>query len=195
MRRPAEMQLPQVGAVPFRVVVRSWGPFSTHVCSPFAPRRAPRPRQAIGEPLICGAVALHATRRCLVWVAHEYRPAWVEFSARTSFHAAVVASSGRLKLSGSLRLCTALNSSSRGWRRSSKNLLGRTEEARPNGSSGEAQGLSTSLSKAAPKLVSLDRTPRATGDRPSESRHPPSPISADGRHQTLASTETHPFLA
>jgi hypothetical protein len=76
-----------------------------------------------------------------------------------------------------------------------ENLLGRTEEARPNGSPGEAQGLSTSLSKAAPKLVSLDRTPRATGDRPSESRHP---TITDLRRRTSPDVGKHgnpPFLA
>jgi transposase InsO family protein len=31
--------------VPFRVIGCVWGPFSTHDCSPFAPRAAPRPRE------------------------------------------------------------------------------------------------------------------------------------------------------
>jgi hypothetical protein len=34
MRRPAETQLPQVGAVPFKVVECSSGLFSAHICSP-----------------------------------------------------------------------------------------------------------------------------------------------------------------
>jgi hypothetical protein len=42
MRRPAEMQLPRVGAGPFGDVECSSGLFGAHVCSPFAPRRAPR---------------------------------------------------------------------------------------------------------------------------------------------------------
>lgn len=56
----------------------------------------------MGEPLICGAVALHATRRCPVWVAHEYRPAWMmEFSAR----ATSVAASNTFDTDSSAILC------------------------------------------------------------------------------------------
>ena len=42
MRRPAEIRFPQAGAVPFRAVKCSSGPFIAHVCSPFAPHCAPR---------------------------------------------------------------------------------------------------------------------------------------------------------
>ena len=37
MRRPAKMQLPRVGAVPFGVVERRSDQFGAYVCSPFAP--------------------------------------------------------------------------------------------------------------------------------------------------------------
>lgn len=50
MRRPAEIRLPQVGAIPFGAVECSSRPFRAHVCSPFAPHSAPRPTHASGSP-------------------------------------------------------------------------------------------------------------------------------------------------
>jgi hypothetical protein len=66
MRRPAEMQLPQVGAVPFKVVECSSGRFGVHVCSPFAPRCAPQTSQ------------MRFIRRCVKRVAIARFAAWAD---------------------------------------------------------------------------------------------------------------------
>jgi hypothetical protein len=80
LRRPAEMQLPQVDAALFRVVECRSGPFGAYVCSPFAPRRAPQ---------LCG-------RATSLYPAAARSPSWRALRGYTTGHGGRPGSPGYL---------------------------------------------------------------------------------------------------